>query len=206
MIEKNKDLIMPLNEKQIKILLLQKERNQLLSEKISHWHLAGALSNIEQSRDLIKHLILVASATIALSIPILDKSSLIKNNTLLIVSLSSFFLFIFFAYLRLVFIIQKEGNSLEELRKKYFKIINESNELINKSLNTKNTDDFQKFLNHQDKILNLTKQSIKDDIEGKGDRDYSLDLLFILFSLSLFLLILSITPWINKFIPSRYFY
>lgn len=137
-----------------------------LHEFITSLYKEGFMKNIEQIRTLIIQFITISAVIIGFTLPVLDKTNLVKSSIFLIGGLIELLIVIISGFFYLTRVLQEENNGL---KKDYDKIC--------RLLNITDNNEYQKLLT---------------ELSKKKSPDYFLDLIFGAFFIGLLLIVLSL--------------
>lgn len=154
------------------------ELRRLFNDRLSNF----TMDNIKQIRQLVINFIVISAGIVGFSIPILGRSDLIKNPTLLLLGLTAFFIEMIYGFWYLKTILEKENKQLSEMQDKVNAYITNMNDALNQFFS--NPTDINK--------KNWIKIARNIPLKEKTNKmDYALDILFCCFFLGLVLLLIS---------------
>ncbi len=177
-----------MNEFEFKVKLAEEiiEERKEVNEK----YLALQVDNVKQLRNLIIQFIIISSAVIGFSLPVLDNKNLVVNPFFLVSGMTTLLIVVIYGFFYLTRLLQKENNDLK-LHSDAF------NEFLNKKRaakilfmkNIKIPGSLDKYEEAQKKALEELDRKIKKTKEGK---DYSLDIIFSAFFIGLTFIVISL--------------
>ncbi len=165
-------------------------------EFVNNKYLSLKVETIKQFRDLIIQFVIISSGIIGFTLPVFDKTQLVKNKTFLIGGLAELLIIVLFGFYYLKNILEKENDSLEKDSKAFNEYLDKKRDAkieFIKSLNGHTKSDAFKIYeeeNHQALIVLNNKVKTRP-----SQKDYVLDLVFIAFFLGLALIVLSLTDF-----------
>lgn len=174
-----------------KIILKSIEEEERLLKDFHQEHLRLGMENIRQKRELIHLFILVSSGIIG-ALLVFENSNLIKNTNCTFVGSIFFLLVILYSFYYLTRILTKEGQSIDEFAKVFFKNLKLVKENSKKYIENPTTENWNNIKNSQE---GASKQmNSQDDSIEKDEKKFApgLHIIFWLFFIGLIFLIISI--------------
>lgn len=177
-----------------KIIFEILESDRKARERLGNTYIPAMMANITQMRDLIKHLITISGGIVGLTIPILGRTDLVKNEILLVFGLLELLVLIVFGYYYLTSVLQKENKGLAESFVKYNNYLDEIAKVRNDWFNDlHNMEKFEIYKEVGKQTLEKINEQAKE-VEELRKPDHALNLMFAAFFVALFLITASISP------------
>lgn len=163
------------------------ESDRKARERLGNTYIPAMMENITQMRGLIKHFITISGGIIGLTIPVLGRADLVKNEVLLVGGLFELLVLIIFGCYYLTSVLQKENKDLGESFVKY----NDHLDEIFRARNGWFSDlqNMEKFEIYK-KVAGQTLEKINEqskEVEELKKPDHALDIMFAAFFVALFL-------------------
>lgn len=158
-------------------------------KEVNDKFLSLEVDNIKQLRNLIIQFVIISSATIGFSLPILGNGELIANSVFLIGGMIELLVVVLYGFLYLTQIIQKENNDLKLNHDAFSKFLDEKRNAKIKYM--RNIDDKGSFEIYEDAHKRALVELDEKIKPTSKEKDYALDIIFIAFFIGLLLIVLS---------------
>lgn len=160
---------------------------------------SGMIENIKSMRSLVINFITISAGVVGLSVPLLEKSSLVVTKPLLIAGLFELMIVIIFGFYYLMSILEQENKSLVNIQRRYNEYLDEGNKARNEfySKPTKKT-----YQNQVDTWKRIMEKIQENEAGNKTRPDFALNILFAAFVCGLLLMVCSLV----NFEPIRDWY
>jgi hypothetical protein len=162
-------------------------------EYVNNKFLALEVDNIKQLRNLVIQFIIISSAIVGFSLPILDNGHLVQNKNFLISGLIELLIVVLYGFFYLSKILQKENNDLKFHHDAHSIFLTKRRDAtIEFMKNMNDVGNFDRYEAAQKDALKGLEGKVKKPLEKK---DFALDIIFSAFFIGLILIVLSLVDF-----------